>query len=110
MRQPGHRQHSRTCRKRLYDLMTKDPGELDRINWNEARMGRDAARNESIPRSPEPMSVGHAAKGGRGDNGPPAPAPQASAPSSDAVEIVEGGVEIPVEDDDSSEDIKLGYV
>ena len=75
-----------------------------------ARMGCDAARNNAIMFVQELVSVSHAAKGGRGDDGPPAPAPQASAPSSDAAEVDEGGAEIPVEDDDSSDDIKIGYV
>ena len=53
MEAPGHRQHSGACRRRLYELMMKDPDEVDRLNWNEARMGREATRAEEIPRSPE---------------------------------------------------------
>ena len=73
-------------------------------------MGRDAALTEAIPGRPEPVSVSHAAKGGRGGDGFPSAAPQANVPSSDSVEVDEGGAEIPVEDNDSSDDIKIGHV
>ena len=49
-------------------------------------------------------------KGGREDDGHSAPAPRADVPNSDAVEVDKGGAEIPVEDDDSQDDIKIGHV
>ena len=110
MEQPEHRQHSRACRKRFYDRMKEDPDELYRLNWNETRMGRDAARADEIPCSPGPVGISHAAKGGGGDDSYSAPTPQANAPISDADEFNPGGAEIPAEDDDSMDDIKIGHV
>ena len=76
--------------------MMADPNELDRLNWNETRMGRDAIRTEATPRFPEP------------DDGHSAPVPQADAPELDAVEVDTGGVEVPAEEDDNQDDIKIG--
>ena len=49
-------------------------------------------------------------RGVRGDDGHSAPAPQADARKSDAVDVEKGGAQVPVEDDDSQDDIKIGHV
>ena len=90
--------------------MLAEPDEVDRLNRNEARLGRDAARADEIPHSPESVDVSRTAKGGRGGEGSPAPAPQTSAPSIDAMEVNESGAEISVEDDDALDDINIGGV
>ena len=36
----GHRPHNVTCRQRIYERMTQDADEIDRLNRNEARLGR----------------------------------------------------------------------
>ena len=43
LKEPGHRPHSSACGRRIYELMMKDEDELDRLNWNQGRMGRAAA-------------------------------------------------------------------
>ena len=52
MEAAGQRPHSDVCRRRIYETMLKDPYEIDRLNRNEERMGRAAAQEEPIPRSP----------------------------------------------------------
>ena len=53
MKEPGHRPHSSACRRRIYDLMTEDEDELDRINWNDERMGGAAAARDDPSRQPQ---------------------------------------------------------
>ena len=53
--------------------MIKDPDEVDRLNRNEARMGREAARAEDIPRSPELVDDGRKTKDRRGLAAPTQP-------------------------------------
>ena len=74
----------------------KDPDEIDRLNWNEARMGREAARAEEIQRSPEVLperaakvGKGPKMKDHRGDSDPDAAAPQAATPERNLAEVVE---------------------
>ena len=56
----GHRPHSSTCRQRIYNAMINDADELDRMQWNEQRMGRDVARSKEIPRAPVPVTTANA--------------------------------------------------
>ena len=113
MEAPGHRQHSSACRRRLYELMMKDPDEIDRLNWNEARMGREAARAEEIQRSPEVLpersaneGKGPKMKDHRGDSDPDAAAPQAATPERNLAEVVE----IEGEEASKMDDIQIGQV
>ena len=53
----GHRPHSSACRQRIYKAMMNDADELDRMEWNEQRMGRDSARSKEIPRAPIPVTI-----------------------------------------------------
>ena len=82
LKEPGHRQHSSTCRRRIYDLMAQDEDELDRMNWNDERVGRAAAaRNE------------------------PSRQPQEQVTVDDNVDA-EGGMDIPIKEEEG--DIPLG--
>ena len=83
LKEPGHRQHSSTCRRRIYDLMAQDEDELDRMNWNDERVGRAAAARDDPSRQPqEQVTV------------------------DDNVDA-EGGMDIPIEEEEE-EDIPLG--
>jgi hypothetical protein len=56
----GHRPHSSTCRQRIYNAMINDADELDRMQWNEQRMGRDVARSKEIQRALVPVTTANA--------------------------------------------------
>ena len=111
MEAPGHRPHSSACRRRLYELMMKDPDEVDRLNWNEARMGREAARAEDIPRSPELVDDGRKTKDRRGFGGPDAAVPHAAASQAATLELeLAEAAEIGVEDASKIDEIQIGQV
>ena len=46
----------------MYNAMMNDADELDRMEWNEQRMGRDSARSKEIPRAPIPVMSGNTEK------------------------------------------------
>ena len=58
----GHRPHSSACRQRIYNAMMNAADELDGMEWNEHRMGRDSARRKEIPRAPIPVTTGNTEK------------------------------------------------
>ena len=95
MKEPGHRPHSSACRRRIYDLMTEDEDELDRINWNDERMGRAAAARDDPSRQPQ------------------VPTQKSTQATVDVSVGAEGGRDIPIaeeeeEEEEEEEDIPFG--
>ena len=94
--------------------MMKDPDEVDRLNLNETRMGREATRAEEIPRSPElqlkrsaKVENGRKTKDRRGVGGPDAAIPHAAVPQAATLEpeLAEA-----LEDASKADEIQIGQV
>ena len=98
--------------------MMKDPDEVDGLNWNETRMGREATRTEDIPRSPElllersaKVDNGRKTKDRRGLGGPDAAIPHAAASQAATLEReLAETAEIGVEDASKTNEIQIGQV
>ena len=105
----------------MYELMMNDPDEVDRMNWNEARVGRETARAEEIPRSstlqpgqPITGTVATSSKAMdyRGAGRPDAATLHAEAPHTAAPEAAALShelLEVP-EDESETDEIQIGRV